>query len=239
MHEDLIFDIGMHEGKDSWFYLEKGFRVVGVEANPRLVEFSRNHFSWWIQQNKLTIENIGIADRDSEMMFYINKQIDEWSSFDYGLATRENTAIEKLKINAKNINYLIDKYGMPYYMKIDIEGFDEFVVRGLCVSAERPRFVSIEDGGIHSLISLYESGVREFKFINQTTIRDKRLQFRRRNGEVFEHTFTVASSGPLAEDLPDIEWLPTEQAFAFYLARVRPPGEPPIDGWWDIHGRYR
>jgi hypothetical protein len=34
MHPDLIYDLGMHRGGDTQFYLEKGFRVVAVEANP-------------------------------------------------------------------------------------------------------------------------------------------------------------------------------------------------------------
>ena len=34
---DLIMDVGMHRGEDAEFYLKKGFRVVGVEANPELV----------------------------------------------------------------------------------------------------------------------------------------------------------------------------------------------------------
>ena len=29
----IIFDIGMHRGEDTDFYLKKGFTVVGVEVN--------------------------------------------------------------------------------------------------------------------------------------------------------------------------------------------------------------
>jgi len=31
---DLIFDIGAHIGADTAFYLQKGFKVVAVEAYP-------------------------------------------------------------------------------------------------------------------------------------------------------------------------------------------------------------
>ncbi len=40
-HRDLIFDLGMHTALDTKFYLDKGFRVVAVEANPRMVESAR------------------------------------------------------------------------------------------------------------------------------------------------------------------------------------------------------
>ncbi len=31
---DLVFDVGAHKGEDSDFYLNLGYRVVAVEANP-------------------------------------------------------------------------------------------------------------------------------------------------------------------------------------------------------------
>jgi hypothetical protein len=31
----LVFDLGMHRGLDTRFYLDKGFSVVALEANPR------------------------------------------------------------------------------------------------------------------------------------------------------------------------------------------------------------
>ena len=40
MTADLIYDVGMHNGADTAFYLAKGFRVVAVEANPELVQAS-------------------------------------------------------------------------------------------------------------------------------------------------------------------------------------------------------
>ena len=43
-HEDLIYDVGMHRGEDTQFYLRKGFRVVAFEANPENVSFCRNKF---------------------------------------------------------------------------------------------------------------------------------------------------------------------------------------------------
>ena len=36
-HKDLIYDVGMHKGEDTEFYLRKGFRVIAIEADPDLV----------------------------------------------------------------------------------------------------------------------------------------------------------------------------------------------------------
>jgi hypothetical protein len=35
---NLIFDMGLHKGEDTDFYLRKGFDVVAFEANPFLIE---------------------------------------------------------------------------------------------------------------------------------------------------------------------------------------------------------
>ena len=32
----VIFDLGMHNGDDTAFYLSRGFNVVALEANPAL-----------------------------------------------------------------------------------------------------------------------------------------------------------------------------------------------------------
>ena len=34
MQKDLIYDIGMHNGENTEYYLKRGFRVIAVEANP-------------------------------------------------------------------------------------------------------------------------------------------------------------------------------------------------------------
>jgi hypothetical protein len=38
----------------------------------------------------------------------------------------------------------LDNNGVPYYIKIDIEGLDLTALRGLANIDERPRFVSID-----------------------------------------------------------------------------------------------
>ena len=234
---DLIFDIGMHSGVDTDFYLAKGFRVVGVEANPLLVADVKKRLSTAFDKKRLFIENVGIFNLETVLKFYLNKDVDEWSSFDEYLGTRENTKFTTMDIACRRIDYFIGKYGMPYYMKIDVEGIDPLIVRDLSRWDVRPTFISIEDSGIEALIALYESGVRKFKFINQLAIRDYKLPTPAIEGRTIEHKFGVSSSGPFGHELPG-EWLTADMAFKYYCESVRPPGQPPINGWWDIQGWY-
>ncbi len=238
MNKDLIFDIGMHTGVDTEFYLKKGFRVVAIEANPTLVSAAEIKFESAKDQGRLYIESVGIFNSEINLNFYVNEDCDEWSSFTEHLGTRQNTKFRMIDVPCKPLNYFIEKHGMPYYIKIDVEGVDAMVVRDLSRLQGRPKFISVEDGGIDTLIALYESGVRQFKFINQLAIRDFILPNPALEGEMYvEHRFGIASSGPFGSELPG-EWLGPEDAFKFYLDNVRPPNSPPIDGWWDIHGSY-
>ena len=41
--ERLIFDIGMYDGSDTRYYLNEGFRVLAIEANPVLVNVQENY----------------------------------------------------------------------------------------------------------------------------------------------------------------------------------------------------
>ena len=66
MQSDLIIDVGMHTGKDTLFYLQKGFRVVAIEANPgrRFKTRIRLVYSF-TGQNLVLVRDSGFGIRDS------------------------------------------------------------------------------------------------------------------------------------------------------------------------------
>jgi FkbM family methyltransferase len=217
----LVFDIGMHTGVDTAYYLAEGYRVVAVEANPSLVAAGEKRFARDIADGRLILEGIGIHEHDGELPFTINDQVDEWSSFIPHLGQRANQH-HTVNVRCRPLSYFLETHGMPHFMKIDVEGMDAAIVRQLRDTKTRPEFISSEDGGIDSLIALYEVGVRQFKFVNQIES---------------QKTFGGSSSGTFGDALPG-EWLPPTHAFAFYLTKVRPPDSPPLDGFWDIHGKF-
>lgn len=38
MDRDLVYDVGMHNGDDTAFYVSQGYRVVAIEADPAQAE---------------------------------------------------------------------------------------------------------------------------------------------------------------------------------------------------------
>lgn len=81
LHKDLVYDVGMHKGEDTDFYLKKGFRVIGFEADPDLTAHCRNRFSEEIRNGKLIIVEGAITGSRLEktnkrtIKFYRNKDM--------------------------------------------------------------------------------------------------------------------------------------------------------------------
>lgn len=237
MIDDLIFDIGMHRGADTEWYLAKGFRVVAVEANPVLVKDVTQRFASEIASGQLTIENVGIGPSADTLPFYVNLDNDEWSSFSKHFGTRNNTKFEIINVPCISARTLFEKYGVPYFVKVDIEGFDHHVVRATGELAEKPKYLSVEDNSFQSLLDLHAIGCRGFKFLDQVekwkvASPNPALEGRYAKGKFGRH-----SSGPFGEEVPG-HWMKIDEAALFYLLNIRPPGFGLIKNWWDIHVKF-
>jgi FkbM family methyltransferase len=62
-----IFDIGMYDGADTAYYLECGYHVVAVEANPGLVDNAKRRFGAEIASGQLTCVNAAISPNGEEV----------------------------------------------------------------------------------------------------------------------------------------------------------------------------
>jgi FkbM family methyltransferase len=125
--EQLIFDVGMHRGRDTEFYLKKGFKVVAIEANPQLVKSCQERFQNYINAGKLVIYDHAIAEQAGEIEFYINDQHDDWGTISREFAQRNEkigTSNSTTKVKCSPLRQILEQFPTPYYIKIDIEGAD-------------------------------------------------------------------------------------------------------------------
>ncbi len=167
MNENLIYDIGMHNGDDTAYYLSLGYNVIAIEASPDLVEKGKLRFQQEIADKRLEILNVGIASKSDFMDFYLNKANSVWNSFDKEIGERGGLGFEIIKIRTTGLDEIIGDKGLPYYMKIDIEGNDILCLMSLTGSKEKPKYISAEVNDISILNKLYELGYRKFKLIDQ------------------------------------------------------------------------
>src|SRR6188474_1817321 len=141
----LIFDIGMHTGKDSEFYLKKGFNVIAIEANPKLVEKAKVNFREQIDSGQLVIINKAIAPGNIENIdFYINDDKDDWGTIVPEWNRSLSSNFYKITVPTTGLEEIIKTYGLPYYMKIDIEGADVLCLKQLLELKKTPDYLSIE-----------------------------------------------------------------------------------------------
>jgi FkbM family methyltransferase len=180
--DDLIYDVGMHNGDDTAFYLHQGYRVLAIEADPHLVSKARERFASAIQTRRLTILNIGIAEESGAKTFWICDSVSVWSSFKEKIASRSGSKHHAIQVPTRRFRKVLDEFGVPVYLKIDIEGYDHLCVRDL-KGNPLPKFISLESEcvgddedlskteSLATLSLLYEVGYRRFKLISQYDFR--------------------------------------------------------------------
>src|SRR5262252_3435939 len=234
MTNDLIFDVGMNNGDDTAYYLFKGFRVVAIEADPTLIDCARERFAEPIRQGRLELANVAIGPREETAPFWICEGKSEWNSFDRRISSRDGHTCHAIDVHCRPFRDLLKQFGVPYYLKIDIEGHDIF-----CVADLDPR----------SLKELVKRQLRPYPALYRfgSSLAQARRQLLpaasahshgpRTNGRSW--TFNFGSSGAFGEDTNGPWRTLDETAYTwitFQLGRTM-YGPPQIGIWFDVHAR--
>lgn len=238
---DLIYDLGSNDGKDTSFYLAKGFRVVAVDADPTLCDKIRGDHAAAIASGRLSVENIGIGGESKVMPFYVN-QFAEWSSFKANSKATKALTHTVIEVRMEPLSKLIAAHGVPYYLKIDIEGHEMAALASMDPDVGLPAYLSFElNQDRENIMNLLASwGFSAFQLIRQGRDFLAAPPNPAREGGYVAQKFTNGHSGCFGRDLPD-HWLDKTAATAAITdavaasnARTR-LGEPA--GWFDLHAR--
>ena len=208
----LVYDVGMHRGEDTEFYLRRGFDVIGIEANPQLVEMLREKFRSEIRTGRVTIIGKAIAT-DLGQARFITSSVSAWVPRRKHLLTGMpglGPIAMKSRSSASLSQTFVREFGLPYYLKIDIEGADLLCLDALIEFPQRPRFVSIElsatapgCGFLEALRELQMPralGYRKFKYVDQALIPGWHGHLIG-EGKPLCYVFPEDSSGPFGNDL--------------------------------------
>lgn len=229
-HHDLVYDVGMHKGEDTDFYLKKGFRVVGFEADPNLAAHCRRRFSNEVESGKLLVVEGAIVEvlsgeaKGKTIKFHKNKDRSIWGTVADNWAERNKslgTAIETIEVPVVDFSEYLEKSGIPHYLKIDIEGMDAVCLRALMDFEPKPDFVSIEsekisfDKLVEELNLLTELGYTRFKAIQQRGVSHQIEPNPSKEQCYVGYRFQEGSSGLFGEDLP-YQWKGYEQVLNEY-----------------------
>ncbi len=224
MIPDLIYDVGMHNGDDTAYYLHKGYRVVAVEADPDLVAQARERFACEIAADRMTIVHAAVGPAPGRCQFWINDLHREWSSLDQSVAARDGESARAIEVPCRRFEDLVAQFGVPYYLKIDIEGADRHCLDALR-SDDLPKYVSFEATHLELIAAARELGYVRFKCISQRT-------FRRLTAD---HPYLAFSADPDSTGEPDPpEGRLRDGDWEFPWGASGPFGEQTGGDWSDI-----
>jgi FkbM family methyltransferase len=133
MTHRLVFDIGANIGNWAIANLEKADQIISVEASPKtfqkLTEVCRPY-------SKITCLNYAVCDsKEEEIVFYeaafdtISTLNKDWLASDSSRFV--NTPYNEIRCKPISLDKLIETYGLPDLIKIDVEGAEDVVIKSL------------------------------------------------------------------------------------------------------------
>lgn len=133
---DLVFDVGANIGEYSEVFAALGAKVIAVEPDPRNILVLKKRFRKLVVIEECAL-GAGEGDGILTQATYggVSTMSKEW------VQATDAQWIGSIPVRMKTLDQLIQKHGVPAYVKIDVELYDDEVLRGL---TGEPRLVSFE-----------------------------------------------------------------------------------------------
>lgn len=129
---DLVFDVGANEGNRTDIFLELGAKVVAVEPQPECIAKLEAKYG-----DKITLVKKGLDEKEGKQLLY-KSDSSLISSFnkDYIDAVKDDRFKganwePSGELEMTTLDTLIAEHGVPAFCKIDVEGFEQQVLKGL------------------------------------------------------------------------------------------------------------
>jgi FkbM family methyltransferase len=143
--DDLIFDIGANRGAKTDVFLRLGARVVAVEPDEACHVILRDRFlRYRLKSSPVILVDRAVSERiGTEQLFIdgpgsaVNTISQKWA--DHLRKNKENFKYDHCGLDfsksrsvaTTNIDALVKLYGEPFFVKIDVEGHELSVLRGM------------------------------------------------------------------------------------------------------------
>jgi FkbM family methyltransferase len=133
---DLVFDIGAHVGDRVASFRRLGARMVAVEPQPALVKVLKLFYG---RDADVAIEAVAVGRSigTTSMMINVDNPTVSTASREFVNAARDAPGWQtqrwtrSIQVQVTTLDSLINKYGTPAFIKIDVEGFEEEALQGL------------------------------------------------------------------------------------------------------------
>lgn len=141
---DLVFDIGANVGEYAEMLASVGAKVVAAEPNPACCQslYRLAHM------RDVRVEGcaVGAVPGNAKLRICSHSELstlsDEWYENSKGAATYQGVEwVDEVEVPVVTLDLLAKRHGVPVFVKIDVEGFEENVIAGMSF---RPRYLSFE-----------------------------------------------------------------------------------------------
>ena len=130
----LVFDCGANLGEYTQAFLYLGASVVAVEPHPGMVARLRR-----IRNKRLTVVPAAMGKEPGVLPLHMSNksEVSSMSSSWLDVVARNDGWATKprwtdsIDVTVSTLDALIERFGMPEFIKIDVEGFELEVLRGL------------------------------------------------------------------------------------------------------------
>jgi FkbM family methyltransferase len=142
---DVCFDVGANTGNRTKVFLKLAARVVAVEPQDKCARLIESVFG---RDKRLTIvrKALGAAEGQAEMRVSNSSTVSSLSG-DWIEAVQKSGRFAdtswdtKQPVQLTTLDGLIHEHGLPAFIKIDVEGFEDQVVKGL---SQKVKTLSLE-----------------------------------------------------------------------------------------------
>jgi FkbM family methyltransferase len=133
---DLCFDVGAHVGNRLWAFSKLGARVVALEPQPDCMRLLRR---WYGRHAHVELVELAVGAETGTRTLFISERTPTVStiSADWIAAVKATPGFTGIRwdrtipVRVVTFDELIACYGPPVFCKIDVEGAEFDVLRGL------------------------------------------------------------------------------------------------------------
>tara|TARA_R110002049_G_scaffold55701_2_gene154078 strand:+ start:353 stop:1129 length:777 start_codon:yes stop_codon:yes gene_type:complete len=134
----ICFDVGANRGNRVKIFLSLKSKVIGFEPQPHCIDFLKKIYS---TNQSFQLEKVALGEHVGEAKMFLS-EVDTLSTLSSTWRQKQSESGRFSEIGWKGevvvpvqtLDNMIEKYGEPDFIKIDVEGFELNVIKGLTKS---------------------------------------------------------------------------------------------------------